>query len=178
VELDVRVLLARGGSHEAAGLEVVRRAEAVAPQEPAQADEELAPGREVRRQRPARDGELEVELEVVLEVRTDAVRRDDDVDAEAFQQGHGADAGDLQELGRRDGARAEDDLLLRLEAPAVGRRDGDGARPVELDPGRARARDDVQRVVGVHGRLEVGREGRAALAPAGALVEDRHRHWG
>ena len=99
VVLDVGIGHARTAADEAAGLEVVGRAESVMAQQPTHADHrarEESHGRIERDWLGARD--LEVELNVVLQVLADARPVRDDVDAVLVQFRCGPDAGELQEL--------------------------------------------------------------------------------
>ena len=64
-----------------------------------------------------------VDFQMVLQVGADALGGCDDVDAEGREERGRADAGELQQLRRGDGARADEHLLVgckRRELPTNG----------------------------------------------------------
>jgi hypothetical protein len=144
---------------KAARLEVVGRAEPVFPEQPARADHRPREEPHGRIERDGlRAGDLEIELEVILEVLADTRPVGDDLDALLVKLRRGPDAGELQELRRVDRPRAHDDFaprmhrVQRLAKPVL---DTDGASPVEKD-----ACDEGSRLHGkvrpAHGGPQVG----------------------
>jgi hypothetical protein len=111
VVLDVGVLDAGAGAHEGGRLELVGGAEPRLGEEPARADQRLGDQVvvAVEGDRLGR-GLLDVDLEVVLEVRADAGAVGDDGEAVLGEVGGGAYAREHQELRRVDRGGGEDDL--------------------------------------------------------------------
>ena len=106
MELDVGIADAGARADEAAGLEMVGRAEPSPAREPLKPDQSARDktGVAVERDRLFR-GHLEIELEMVLKVLADPRPVGDDVDSEGPQLRGRTDAGQLQELRRIDRAR-------------------------------------------------------------------------
>ena len=175
VEHQVRVgdVVVRAG--EPAALEMVGRAGPAPEEQPLGADERPAP--ELGRGRLHRDGleapVLDVDLEVVLEVGTDARQVGHDGDAEVLQVRRRADAGELEQLRRVDRAARQDDLAaldpLRSPTPPLDV-DGDGARPLEHDAGHERPRPDGQ-VATAADRLQVGLRRRDPATAVDVAIE-------
>ncbi len=173
VVLQVRVLHAGAAADEAAGLEVIGRAEARPEQQPFDADGAL--GDEVLR-RMERDRlrarVLHVGFDVVLQVRADAGNVRHRRDAELLQRVGVADAGQHQDLRRIDRAAGDDDFAARAhpDEPAVVQvLDADGARALEQDAGDQAPRLDAQ-IRARPGRSQVGHRGAPAAAPVGRHV--------
>src|ERR1700740_1108671 len=80
-----------------------------------------------------------------------------------------ADAGELEELRRVDGAAAEDDLARADDLAAVDL-DADGPRALEHDLGNERPAADLE-VRSAHGGMEVGARGAEAAAAPDRPVE-------
>ena len=114
VELDVGIAHAGARADEAAGLEMIGGAEAAPAQQPVQPDHARAtrPVWPIERDRLLR-GDLEIELQMVLQILADAGPVGDDVDAERAQLRRRADARELEKLRRIDRAGAEDHLAPR-----------------------------------------------------------------
>src|SRR5207342_3913675 len=162
---------------EAAALEVVRRTRAAAEEQPLEPDPRPTPLVDRRRLHRHRlgGGVLDVDLEVVLEMVTDAGQVLDDVDPEGGQLGRVADARQLEPLRRVDRPAGEDDLLAPDElraATAEGDLDADRGATVEDDPTDERARSDLE-VRTLADRVEVGPGGAQPAAPADVPVERR-----
>ena len=172
----VRVLHLVVAAHEAAGLEVVRRAGATLAEQPLQPDQRPPLHREIGRHRHGLAGlVLDVDLEVVLEVLPHPGQVRDDVDPERAELAGGADAGQLKQLRRVDRAAA-DDHLARVHraaaAPAAAVLHAGRARALEHDPRGERARLDLE-VLAPHHRVQVGAGGRQPLAVVHVAVERR-----
>ena len=108
VKHQVRVVDVVVAATEPATLEVIRRADAVALQQPLRADAEPPRPRDRGidgHRQPVR--ELHVDFEMVLQVFADSGQVDDGPDAEGFEQGGTADAGELQQLRRVDRSTAQ-----------------------------------------------------------------------
>src|SRR5215207_4666001 len=114
MELDVRVGNSRARADEAAALEVVGRPETVAAHQPAHADQRFGDGAEggIERDGLSR-GDLEVELEMILQVLADPRKVVHGLDAEGPQLISRADPGELQELRIVYRASGQDDLAPR-----------------------------------------------------------------
>src|SRR5207244_11120013 len=113
MELDVRVAHASAAADEAAGLEVVARAEAVLGEDPAHANEGPAQERHLRVERDRlAASDLEIELEVILQVLAHSGQVGDYVDAESRELTGRPDARELEQLRGVDGTRAEEHLAL------------------------------------------------------------------
>ncbi len=146
MELDVGIAHARARADEAAGLEMIGGAETAPAGQPVQPDEAARDeaGVAVERDRLLR-GDLEIELEMVLQVLADPRTVGDDVDPEAPQLRRRADAGKFQELRRIDRPAAKNHLAPGLGqkfAPAAAVVDAGGPAAVEGDPRRQRMGDD------------------------------------
>ena len=176
VEHEVRVVDVVVAPDEAAALEVVGGAQAATVDEPLVPD--LGAGAHPQtgcdRHRLLRRV-LDVDLEVVLEVRTDTRDIRDDVDAEGAQVVGVAHPGQLQELGRVDRPTAQDDLTgrdltVQPATPSV----VDADRAVALEPDAGDERQGVDReVLPVPHRVQVGASGRQTAAPVEVAVEPR-----
>ena len=166
----VDVVVAAG---EATALEVVGGAEPAAVEEPLVADAgTLVPPQARRDGDRLLGGVLDVDLEVVLEVLTDAGQVVDQVDAEAGKVVLVADAGELEQLRGVDGAAAQDHLARGDAAGPAGAEivDADGALALEPDAGAERERVDGQVLAVPHG-VQVGPRGREAAAAVHVAVE-------
>ena len=173
VPLDVRGLPLRVAAGEGAELRRGHRQRAGPEQQVLQSHRRLA---EQRVHPPVqRDGVRHLvdaaDLQVVVQVLPDAGQVAEHVDAALLQQGAGADARQLQDLRRADGAGGQDHLAPRRQ-PLAGQ---------QLDPGCARAgavrfdRDAPHLRVGPHGQVRplpdrAQERLDAAPAPAAALV--------
>ena len=118
-----------------------------------------------------RDLEDQAHLQVVLEVAADAREFVHQRDAEILEQAARADAGELQELGRADGAARQDDLAPRrhIGRPALAAElDAECAAPVEADARRLGVGEDGQ-VRPTHDRAQEGF--RCVPAHAALLVD-------
>ena len=158
---------------EAAALEVVGGAEALAPEEPVEGDlgaaVPLQPGCDRDR---LLGGVLHVDLEVVLQVGADAREVVDHLDAERREVRGVADARELEQLRGVDGAAAEHDLAGLDAAPTAGVPvvEADRALAPEPDAGDEGERLDAQ--VGARPRrIEVGPGRRPAATPVDVAVE-------
>ncbi len=150
VEHQVRVRDVVVGAGEPAALEVVRRTRPAPEEQPLRPDERPTPqlrrGRlhRHRLERPV----LDVDLEVVLEVRADARQVRDDRDPERLEVRRPPDPRQLEELRRVDRPAGEDDLAaLDPLGPAALPLDvdRDGPPAVEHDPGHERPRTELVR---------------------------------
>src|SRR3982074_1388749 len=111
MKLDVRVAYAGAGADEAAGLEVIAGPEAVLGEEPARADERAAHDRYLRIEGDRlAAGDLEVELQVILQVLAHTRQFAHHADAVGGEFGFRADASKHQQLGRADRTCTQDDL--------------------------------------------------------------------
>ena len=139
VEHEVRVGDLVVGPGEPAALEVVGRARPAPQEEPLRPDERPPP--QLRRRRLHRHRlerlVLDVDLEVVLQVRPDPGQVGDDRDAEGAEIVGPPHPGQLEELRRVDRPAGEDDLAafdpLGAAAPPLDV-DGDGAPPSKTTP--------------------------------------------
>ena len=176
VVLQVGVHHAGLAADETTGLEMVGGAQAAAQQQPFDADlrHHQRVGGRIQRDRLLA-GVLHIGFQVVLQVLAHAAERRPYPNAQPLQQGRVADARELQQLRRIDGAAAQDHLAAGVQAlqlAAAHRLYAHGARrvvgPVEQDAGRERG--GLQRQVGaLQGRAKVRHRGAPAPAPV-------HRH--
>src|SRR5215472_2561938 len=148
VKLEVRPGDAGAAADEAAAFEMIAGAEAMTGEQPAGADQRLRDWVDVRIERDrlaARD--LEVEFQMVLQVPADTGAVGEDGEAERLEFGGGADAGQLQELRRVDGAAGENYLAAaegEMLTTAAAVADAGGALPLEGDAEGAGIGEDVQ----------------------------------
>ena len=111
--LDIRVANARAAADKAAAFEVIGRAQTVAAQQPARADQALGQPAHVRIKRNRlRAGHLEVEFEMILKIATHAGPIGDDVDALSSQFRRWANARELEQLRRIDRSARKDDFAI------------------------------------------------------------------
>ena len=176
VEHQVRIRHLVVAAHEPAALEVVRRARATPEEQPLEADPRTPPPGQRRLHRDGlRGAVLDVDLEVVLEVRADAGQVRHHVDPERLERGCVTDARELQQLRRVERAAREDDLTGEdpLDpASATGDLDPDRPRSLEQDPRHERAGAHLE-VRPTHDRVEVGPRRRDAPPAADVPVEGR-----
>ena len=148
MELDVGVSHALARPDEAAGLEMVGGAEAAPAGAPGEADQpsRKEPGMAIERDRLFR-GDLESELEMVLQVFADPRTLGDDLNAERAQFRRRPDAGQFQQLRRIDRSAAKNHLAPgpRHElAPRPPIMNPDREAAVEGDPRCERMGDDAE----------------------------------
>ena len=174
VKLDIRPFLFRAGADERTGLEVIRAAQPVPEQQPAQSDQRLAEGM----QRPVQGDRLPapvltVNLDVILKVFPHTRQFVRDGNARVLKHIPRPDPGSLQQDRRTDGAGRQDDFPggngLNAPFPAVKGHSFCGT-PVEHDLVDVGARDDGQVSATPDGR-QVGPGARHAHP-----VPDGHLH--
>src|SRR5206468_1415640 len=160
------------GPKEGAGLEEVRRPEALAPQDPVEAESGLTEEAQLRHERVlATRRELEIDPRMVLQVAADLAglrHRRDPVATELLGV---ADTGQHQQLWRLRGAGADDDLAIagdRARAGPLPHLHADRGPILDDDPSDERPGQDLQ-VVPLERRAEVRPRG----APADAAVDGR-----
>ncbi len=160
------------GSDEAASLELVAGAEALAEEQPLGTDGRLVPpfGRRVDRHRLLA-GVLQVEFQMILQVGADARQVMHHRDVQVAQQGRRADAGALQQLRRGDRAAAHQYFAAgvggdRVVAVAHQVGDADGALAAEQDAVAQGVGDDGQ-VGPAAGLVQVAAPGGGATALRG-----------
>ena len=105
-------------------------------------------------------------VDVVLQIRADAGKIVDDLDAVLAQVALGSDTGKLQQVRRVERAAADDHFAVRpdstrLPVPAIAH--ADGAPPLEQEPFRPGSRDHGE-IPAAEVRREIGPRRAAALA--------------
>ncbi len=170
VRVDDLVVAAR----EATGLEVVAGTGPATEDEPLEADPRPPPELQRRLHRDRlRAGVLDVDLEMVLQVLAHAGQVGHHGHAQRLELGRGADARELQELRRVDGATAQDDRAssdLTGWPGALVVDDADGTPALEGDATHEGARLDLE-VRPVRDGMQVGSRGRQATTTADVAVE-------
>src|SRR5215470_23999 len=143
VEHQIRIGDGVVAARESAALEMVRRAGALAQEEPLRADEWTLPFRQRGLEGYGLGaGVLDVDLQVVLQVFPHGGNIDDSVDAEFLKFVRGTDAGQLQQLRGVECTSAADDGAAVFATIAV--LHSDCAYSLEQDPVYRRARSDCE----------------------------------
>src|SRR5208283_415274 len=175
MEHQIRVRDALVATRESSDLEVVRRARAAPEEEPLGADPGPIPPFQRRRDRHRlRARVLDVDLEMVLQVLTDAGKLLHHVGIEGPQFVGIANARQLQQVRRVEGASTQDDLAsmhLTITPRSFGL-DPDGPPAFEEDLGHERPALDVE-VRPAHHRVQVGTGRSEAPAPVNVPVKGR-----